>query len=559
MSRTLTLVTVLLVGSLTRPSFAEDAGLIGHWKLAGDAKDSSGRGNHGESVGVDFGSSGPGGQANSAVKFDGRKSYIRVPANPSLNLGTNDFTFAVWAHTDERIDDVLGDLVSKYDPAARRGLNWCIKNGAGTTSSQSNYRNIQFGIDSGSRPTWTDQGRPGNAVYVMAMAVHNGQLFVGTCEGGNEEAGHVYRYDGGTRWVDCGSPDRSNAVTSLAAYGGKLYAGTGRYRLAGSSLTESKNANVGGKVLCYDGDGSWTDCGQLPKTEAVGGMAVFQGELYASSLYKPAGFFRYQGGREWVACPLPRDGERVVALGVYNGHVYATSYDACAVYRFDGSSWESLGKLETSGQTYSFEVWNGELFVGTWPNGQVFRYDGERQWVTAGRLGGELEVMGMAVHNGKLYGGTLPLAEVHRYDGGVTWANTGQLDRTPDVRYRRAWSMALFQGRLFCGTLPSGRVHGLEVGENVSYDHELKPGWRHLAAIRESGRLKLFVDGKPVADSTPSNPVDLDLTNDEPLKIGLGMHDYFKGSLSDLRLYGRALKANEVSELAARPAKGERP
>ena len=505
MGRTLTLATFLIVWSVTPSSFAEDPGIIGHWKLAGDAKDSSGQGNHGESIGIDSSSAGPGpdGRPNTAVRFDGKKTYIRVPANPSLNLGKRDFTLAVWVHTDERLDDVLGDLVSKYDPAGRRGLNWCIKNGAGTTNSQSNFRNIQLGIDSGSQPVWTDRGRPGHAVYIMAMAVHNGQLFVGTCEAGNDEAGHVYRYEGGTSWVDCGSPDRSNAVTSLAAHGGKLYAGTGRYRLAGSSLPESTNANLGGKVVRYEGDGAWSDCGQLPKTEAVGGMVVFQGELYASSLYKPAGFFRYQGGREWVACPLPRGGERVVALGVYNGHVYATSYDACAVFRFDGANWESLGRLETSGQTYSFEVLNGELIVGTWPNGQVFRYDEGKKWVTAGRLGDEKEVMGMAVHNGKLYGGTLPLAEVYRYDGGVTWTNTGQLDRTPDVRYRRAWSMALFQGRLFCGTLPSGRVHGLEVGESVSYDHELTSGWRHLAAIRESGRLKLFVDGKPVAESTP--------------------------------------------------------
>ncbi len=163
--------------------------------------------------------------------------------------------------------------------------------------------------------------------------------------------------------------------------------------------------------------------------------------------------------------------------------------------------------------------------------------------------------MGMAVHNGKLYAGTLPLAEVYRYDGGTSWASTGRLDRTPDVRYRRAWSMAVFQGRLFCGTLPSGRVHALDAGSVVSYDHELKPGWRHLAAVREGRRLKLFVDGKLVAASSESGTrrvaAAFDLTNDRPLTIGSGAHDYFRGSLSDLRLYGRALAAAEVAALAA--------
>src|SRR5947208_2826546 len=82
---------------------------------------------------------------------------------------------------------------------------------------------------------------------------------------------------------------------------------------------------------------------------------------------------------------------RVVALGVFNGHLYAGSYDSCSVCRFDGKSWETFPVLETSGQTYSFEVHAGELYVGTWPNGQVFRLDRGERWVQAGRLGEEKE------------------------------------------------------------------------------------------------------------------------------------------------------------------------
>jgi outer membrane protein assembly factor BamB len=489
------------------------------------------------------------------ARFDGKSSYVEVPANPALDLGRGDFTLAVWVYTEEALDDVPGDLVSKYDPATRRGLNWCIKNGAGMTNSQANDRNVHFGVDSGTEPVWSDRGRPGNAVYVMAMAVHDGKLFVGTCEAGPGEAGRVFRYDGGARWVDCGSPDRCNAVTSLAAFGGKLYAGTGKYRLAGSALPESTNANPGGKIVRYDGDGHWADCGRLPDVEAVGGMVVFRGELYASSLYKPAGFFRYRGGGAWRRCSLPADGRRVVSLGVFNGRLYAGSYDSCSVSRFDGKDWEVFPALETSGQTYSFEVHAGELFVGTWPNGQVFRLDRGERWVPAGRLGEEKEVMGMAVHNGKLYAGTLPRAEVHRFDEGTRWTRTGRLDMTPDVRYRRAWSMAVFDGRLFCGTLPSGRVHALEAGQSVTLDRALEPGWKHLAAVREGGRLSLFVDGTRVASSSSTtNASPLDLTNQAPLRIGFGSHDHFRGSLSDLRLYDRAVSAAEIAALAKRVA-----
>lgn len=550
--KSITTAYLLIALACFLPSSAavEDKNLIGFWKLAGDARDSSGNELHGVNHGVDLSAPAPGGRKGRAARFDGRRAFIGIPASKRLRLDTSDFTFSVWAHTADKLDDVLGDIVSMYDPGQRRGLTWCLKNHAGAPTSQANYRQLQFGIDAGTEPKWRDQGRPGKSIYTMALAVHDGELYAGTCEPGKDESGHVYRYAGDSRWIDCGGPDPCNAVTALAAHRGKLYAGVGRYRLAGSSLPETVNARLGGKVYRYEGGKKWVDCGQLPKTEAVGGLVVFRGDLYASSLYKPAGFFRYRGETTWEVSPLPEGGERVDALTVFNGHLYGTSYDVCAVFRYDGRSWEHLGKLEKSGQTYSFEVKDGELFVGTWPNGRVFRLADGKSWQDAGRLGKELEVMGMAGYNGQLYAGTLPLAQVYRHDGGDRWTLTGRLDMTPDVRYRRAWSMAVFQGQLFCGTLPSGHVHALTAGKCVTYDRELSAGWHHLAAVRQGNRLRLCVDGKQVAESTAFAPADFDLGGDLPLKIGFGPHDYFNGSLADLRLHSRAIDAGELAQLA---------
>jgi outer membrane protein assembly factor BamB len=530
---------------------AEEAGLIGHWKLERDARDSSGNGLHGVNRGVEF--------ADGAARFDGRRAFIEVPAHKILRLGKGDFSFAVWAHTAGELDDVPGDLLSLFDPEKRRGVTWCIKNGAGATTSQANFRNVHFGIDAGTEPVWRDVGRPGNSVYDMALGVHDGELYVGTCEPAKESSGHVYRYAGGTEWVDCGSPDKCNAVTALAVYDGKLYAGVGRYRLRGSALPESTNPHAGGKVYRHEGGKKWVDCGQLPEVDAVGGLAVFRGRLYATSLYRPAGFFRYESGTKWTTLGTPKGGRRVGPLAVFNGHLYAGSYDGCTVFRLDGEKWEDLGNLEPRGQSYSFEVHRGELFVGTWPQGRVFRRAGGKEWVSTGRLGEEREVMGMAVYNGKLYAGTLPLAEVYRYDGDGKWARTGRLDTTPEVRYRRAWSVAVFQGRLFVGTLPSGRVHALEAGKCVTYDRALAPGWRHLAAVKEGKRLRLYVDGKKVAESTPFDSSMFDLSGEGPLHIGTGANDHFNGRLRDLRLYRRALGAKEVRALAKPgPGRGAR-
>ncbi len=549
-----TMLLVLVMGCvlMTGNDVRAESGLAGHWPLAGDCKDHSGKGNHGQNHGADLTAAGPDGKPNGAAGFDGRKATIEVKPSPSLSLGTKDFSIAAWVHTDENLDDVLGDIVSKYDPAARKGFNFNIKIHQGVTSTQANYRNVEFGIDNAKiEPAWTDCGRPGNNIFVCALAVHDDHLYAGTFETGEDETGHVYRYVGGTEWVDCGSPDKANSVFCLAQYRGKLYAGTARYRAGGSALPNSKNVVPGGRVYRYEGGTKWVECGRLGDANEVYALVVYAGKLYAIPMYSP-GVFEFDGKETWTYIGTPGD-NRSMALGVWNGHLYNTGNGGAGMWRYEGSTrWKDCGKQAAEHQTYSILIYEGNMYTGTWPHGSVFRYDGGTTWTSIGRLGDELEVMAMAVYNGKCYAGTLPLAQVYRYDGGTAWTCTGQLDKTPDVKYRRAWSMAVYKGRLFCGTLPSGHVLSIEAGKCVTYDRELKPGWRHLAGIRDGNRLKLYVDGKCVATSSPFKPADFDLSNDRPLKIGFGAHDYFNGCIKDLRIYNHALSGAEVQALSRR-------
>ena len=531
------------------------AGLIAHWPLSGDAKDRSGNEHHATVSGpIEFDVSGPDGQRNGAAQFNGRDTFLRVPAAVGRAMGRGDFTLSAWVHTDASMDDVPGDIISQYDPKQRRGFHLTLKNNAGVANSQANFRQLQFGIDNNRQTEWTDCGRPGNTILAFALTVYDGNLYAGTCEPGEDESGHVYRYDGDSKWIDCGAPSSCNAVTAMAVHDGKLYAGVGKYRLRGSALEESKNTNLGGRIYRYDGGTSWTDCGQLPQVEAVGALAVYRGKLYASSLYRPAGFFRYDGGTNWTDCGTP--GKRVEALGVYNGYMYATSYDGGLVFRYDGTRWTDCGQLgpaDQNTQTYSFAVYGGRLYVGTWRTGRVYRFEDVDRWTDVGRLGEELEVMGMLVHNGRLVAGTLPLAEVYSYEGDTTWQRLVQLDKTPEVRYRRAWTMAEFAGRLYCSTLPSGHVFSYEAGQSAMWDRAFPPGWHHVAAVKRGDRLQLFVDGKGVSESGPFDPQAYDLASDAPLRIGFGQNDYFHGRLSDVRCYDRALSREEIARLASRP------
>ena len=533
--------------------------LIGHWSLAESADDQSKTGLKATATHVQFGTAGPPGRFEGSASFDGKSSIIRVDNASALKLGSEPFSVAAWVNAAEDNGDVPGDIVNQFDPENRTGFQLGLYSHGGVTNSQSNYRQLHFGIDQGRLESgFTDHGKLGSAVYVFSLCVHNDKLYASTCHAGANESGRVFRFDGGDKWTDLGSPDKANSVSAMAVFEGSLYVASSKYRLAGSSLAESENKNFGGKVFRLGESDEWIACGTLsPETEAVSSLIEFRGKLYAGSLYKPAGFFRYEGGERWAVCDTP-NGKRVEAMTVFNGSIYASCYDEGSVFRFDGERWHDAGKIPNATQTYGFAIHQGSLFVSEWPQAHVFRYAGDTHWEDTGRLGEELEAMPLVVYNGKMYGGTLPLAEIYRYDGPSHWSRVGRVDHTPDVKYRRAWSMAVYKGRLFVGALPSGRVLSIEAGRNVTYDKPLSSGWHHLAAVRNTDRLQLYVDGKKVSESASFGSNDFNLSSDYPVQIGFGAQDHFHGSLSDVRIYRGALLESEVQALAGKSSSAEK-
>lgn len=543
-----------------------DRGLIGYWPFREDCEDHSRLGLSVRNVGVKLSAVDSSGPRSIAARFNGLDSRLLVEDHPALHLGTGDFSMALWVQPDEQDGDVVGDLLCKFDPEARRGFGLSVvTNGGVTTTTQANYRNVHFGVDCGQvDPAWTDRGRPGNAVKIAALHVSEGHLYAGTFEIGAEETGHLWLYEGDGQWRDLGaSPDQSNAIPSIARFDGALYCSTGRYNAVGSALGETQNIHPGGRVYRVESDGTWIECGHpgaegaTPEEEVVEGyetgkaddamsLTVFRGEVFVTSNHR-RGAFKYEGGRSWkyIGPNL-----RILSFAVYKQALYAL-INGGPIYRYEGGcDWTYCGKPEPSTQTYSAVVYAGDLYVGTWPEGEVYRYDGGETWTNIGRVGYEREIMAMALYNHKVYVGALPMANVYRMeDGGFSFV--GNLDNTPTAVLRRVWSMAVYEGKLFGGTLPSGHIHSLQAGAMATYDRALPSGWHHLAAVRDRDRLKLYVDGRLVATSSPFNAADYDLTNSQPMLIGSGAHTTFHGAMSDLRLYNRALTESEIATLMA--------
>lgn len=252
--------------------------------------------------------------------------------------------------------------------------------------------------------------------------------------------------------------------------------------------------------------------------------------------------------RGWLCCPIR---SRNVNVGSGKGAFLRTKKDD--YHNFILKLEVKLDEPCNSGvQFRSYQrKGNGQMYVGTWPNGIVYRYEDSGDWTNCGRLGKEEEIQAILEFNGQLFAGSLPTAKVCRYSGGRTWAYTGHLD-TGGGLYRRAWTLAAYDGKLFCGTVPSGLIWSLEVGKCATLDRHLQPGWRHIVAVKTKDRLKLYVDGKCVSTSSPFQPNHYDLTSKAPLKIGFGQRDFFNGKMKDVRVYNRALNDKEILDLCKR-------
>jgi hypothetical protein len=570
--RFMQLVAALAIAcTATSYATAEEKNLVGYWKLRGDCRDYSGHDHHGKNHGVDL----------ETGAFDGRDAYIEIPDTKDFAFDGNDFSIAAEVSTDANLDDFFGSLLSKFDPEFRRGFHLSFTGNSSGYNAQSDTRQLAFGIDQNSSGTWTDHGRPGGNTQICdALTVFEGDLYAGTTDGDSEdEWAHVYRLREGEGWEDCGrlGNERTRGVYAMVVHNGELYAAT-------SSSHGPQPADLAfGSVYRYCGGQEWENIGQPGKNFRLNSLASYDGKLYVAAFNigpDPGHAYVYEGDKQWRKCGEFSGWPH--AFVVHDGRLY-TAYPRGEVYAYDGNEWENLGnplgKLAECNQIHSLGAYRGNLLAGIWPSGKVaMLHDGK--WSDTGRLGDATEVVALATYNGSLYGGTIPRAELMRFDGRNGWTSVRRLfdpsGFTPvpvgsgakEVEdWTRASSLAVYQGKLFVTTatcyrtkidgLPPedirGNVFAYESGACTSFDQDLGPGWKHVAAVRKADQLQLFVDGDLVTTASIGEP--LDVATDVPLKIGAGPHGYFNGKLRDVRLYGRAISVEEIVALSAGEAK----
>lgn len=564
---------VIAVFALAMPASAEEAKLVAHWPLRTDARDVVGE-LHGQAAQVEFGPDG--------AAFDGRDSRITVPDAETLQPGVGDFSIALWVRCRTPFVSTLGDLVSKFDPEARRGINLHLSGSSPAYSAMCDTRHVHFGIDDGYLGAWTDHGKPWPSNSLIAnLVAFSGELYAGIGDADRpEDRAHVFRLKGENEWIDCGRlGDDANhhSVMSLLVHDGALYAGTGIWDWV-QALGELPGAPAPAptRVFRYEGGTTWKDLGQVGNGSRVLCLVSFDGNLYA-------GIDRIGGGRaykldgdRWIDCGAP-DGKNFECFLPFGGTLFASTHGN--VYQYGGGqAWKQIGAAPHGiNQIHSMQVFGGNILLGTWPQGYVLRYRGENDWPQIGRLGlpeGDKlinEVMDLVVYNGKLYAALIPKAEVYRYEADNRWTLLGSLAKRSDwsvddvATWTRITTFSPFRGRLFAGTgscqgraldAPAddslGRVFSLQAGQVASHETDLGGDWTHLAALRRGDQTELYINGKRTAVSTKPGDEPFQLSNTVPLTIGRGAQNSFHGDLTDVRWYAGALNAETIRQLASK-------
>ena len=522
--------------------------LLAHMDDAsGVITDSSGNSNNGVNNGATYSAPAQLG-FGTAMSFDGIDDYIDFSDDPDFDFGTGTFTLEAWVNPDAAGDDNIGDIISKFDTAAKKGYHLTVLDNYG--SSHSNKRNIEFGIDNNAPSTTLTKVADrfsASDTFMLALIDFNGSLY-GTATNG--AANSLFRWSG-SAWVRAaGDYTGANELHSMAVHNNKLYAGT------------SGSDNLG-HLLEWNGVDAWIPrvTTNLNAQQGIESMVSFNGRLFGAT--RPnARLFEWTGGSVWTqraGTPAGVTTDQIESLAVYNGKLYGATVTTGKLLEWNetGSSWTERAPQITvggAGQTInSIAVYNGKLYAAG--RGVLLEWNGVNAWVNrTSQFPLETLLADLAVYNGRLYAAAVSNKKLLEWDE----ANSAWLDRGSPIGATvaiRPAKLTVHNGKLYVSTRQAalndgaGALYEAKTGIEATNDVELSTGtWHHIVGVKDTSTLKLYIDGALVDTSDVFTASSFNLDNAVPLTVGKGTHDYYNGLMDEVIVYNRALTGTEVAD-----------
>lgn len=262
---------------------------------------------------------------------------------------------------------------------------------------------------------------------------HLGVVYVGSCwfQGGSELGGRVYSLDTTTGVLTLAFNTGEQSVRSLVSYRSTLYVGTGPgaqiYAWDGTTMTLA-HAGVGdtsvicagvyagklymggtdGALYCYDGE-TWSTLTTLPTP--IEALAVFDGLLFAVCGNEDAGTswtaYASDGTNTALVYATPSTNKhQALCVCPWRGCLYVSEYDPtgnASITKYDPATgtWTVIAVPNSPTALYSLAVYRDALYIGSHPNGELFRYDGGSV-ISVGTLTGVGSLRDLAVAGDRL-------------------------------------------------------------------------------------------------------------------------------------------------------------
>ncbi|MCZ7358032.1 MAG: DUF2341 domain-containing protein [Candidatus Methanoperedens sp.] len=563
------------------------------------AYDTSGKGNNGALVNDPMWLTGKFGKA---LSFDGLKDYANAGNDTSLNI-QNEISIEAWVNASRGASlENIRAIVDKTgtgnftDPNSWSFYDTAIQNSKskGFIGAVFDGRYVYFvpynnGVYHGQVTRYDTNGSFNDSAswsfYDTAAQNPNSKGFYGAVFDGRyiyfvPEVWDTYTYHGQvTRYDTAGSftdPNSWNFYDTTAqnsnsiGFIGAVFDGRYIYFVPAPSYT-----GKGGQVTRYDTTSSFTDSiswsfydtrAQNPNSRGFYG-AVFDGKYIYFVPYGDPGtghgqVTRYDTGgsftdpNSWNFYDTKAQNSNSMGFSgaVFDGrYVYfvpivldrVTRYDTLGSFA-DPNSWNFY---DTGIRNYGKKGFHGAVFDGKYVffipyyDGRVMKYDTTNSFMDSNSWTFYDTGVQNSNSNGGFGGGV--------FDGrNVYFApHNGQVTRYDTTGSNASYSLLYGLGQNSYGSTPFG--FGMRINTNKGiysvFDNRIQTkGWHHVTGTYNGTNLVLYVDGIPVSTANASGTI---AASDVPLTIGSVLNSYFNGTIDEVRIYNRALNADEVSDL----------
>jgi hypothetical protein len=281
---------------------------------------------------------------------------------------------------------LLGTLSNADEDTAFRIVEFqgTIYVGAGWSQGGANLGGVLYSLNpvSGALTSVYDTGEQS----IRSLAVYGKSLYVGT-----GISGKVFSWDG-TTWATAMTGTAGSSIICAAVYDGALYMGE----------------TITGKVYKYDGS-AWSTALDLTD-DHIESLTVFDGLLWVGTGNGAAGYKLYTfDGTSSAAVYTNPDTNKSEALGmaVWRGRLYVSEFDprgTSVLAEFDPrtGAWSTVTIPSTPTAGYSLAVYRDALYIGSHPDGKLFRYGGGSV-VEVADLTGAQSIRDLAVIGDRLY------------------------------------------------------------------------------------------------------------------------------------------------------------